>query len=69
MTESREAERRRRQAEVEAEIVEALAQRRCPYSGERLRTNGNVQIPEGTLSCWVCDCFGFDPADPRLVTP
>ena len=33
----------------------------CPDSGLPLTTWGNVQIPPGTLSCSVCDCFGYPP--------
>ena len=42
---------------------EALQKRQCPYTGELLTTHGNVQIPQGTLSCSMCDCFGYNPAE------
>lgn len=41
----------------------SLQKRQCPYTGERLTTHGNVQIPAGTLSCSMCDCFGYNPAE------
>lgn len=39
----------------------ALKKGQCPYTSERLVTWGNVQIPAGTLSCSMCDCFGYRP--------
>jgi len=46
----------------EAEWIEwetqSLAKGICPYSGLRLKDDGAG--PPGTLSCHLCDCFGFD---------
>lgn len=58
-----------RELEEKAHEARSLAKRQCPYSGQRLHAHGNVQIPEGTLSCWVCDCFGFDPKEVGLPAP
>lgn len=55
-----------RETEWEQHCSDQLAKRRCPYSGGMLTTLGEVRIPEGTLSCHVCDCFGFDPTDERI---
>lgn len=41
-----------------------LAAGRCPYSGEELSRNG--EAGPDSMSCGVCDCFGFDPSDERL---
>ncbi len=54
---------RQREEEFRAHEAKYLAKRQCPYGGGRLVTWGNVQIPEGTLSCGVCDCFGFHPSE------
>lgn len=43
-----------------------LAKGKCPYSGLELTFDGDAG-PD-SLSCWVCDCFGFDPKDKRLGT-
>lgn len=45
--------------DIEERMHEAkmVAAGRCPYSGLSLKTDG--EGPEGTLSCDVCDCFGF----------
>ena len=48
----------RRLAEY-AERAKWLTQRICPDSGERLTWLGDG--PTGTLSCAMCDCFGYVP--------
>lgn len=61
MSESDEHERK---AAWEKHYAARLSERECPYSGLRLTRNGNAG-PD-SLSCWVCDCFGFDPDDKRI---
>lgn len=41
----------------------SLEKRQCPYTHHRLTPWGNVRIPEGTLSCGICDCFGYSPEE------
>ena len=55
------------QAEEQAahERVE-LAKGLCPHSGEPL-TFVNDAWGRESMMCELCDCFGFDPADPRLM--
>lgn len=55
-------------AEYEAREKKALARGVCPYSGGNLRRE--VWDSHGpTMTCgWMCDCFGYDPDDPRLGT-
>lgn len=52
-----------REAESRAHEAAALKNGHCPYTGQALTTTGNVQIPIGTLSCQVCDCFGYNPEE------
>lgn len=52
----------RREAE-EARERAALARGVCPFTSERLTVWGNVRVPAGTLSCGVCDCFGYGPEE------
>jgi hypothetical protein len=40
---------------------EHLARGLCPWSGEVLTKDGDG-LP-GSLSCELCDCFGYDPKD------
>jgi len=49
----------RRREEEEAAERAALNEGRCPWSGMKLNFQGEG-VP-GSLSCDVCDCFGFDP--------
>lgn len=56
-------EQRKREEEHYAHEAACLARRECPAGGGHLSTWGNVRIPEGTLSCGVCDCFGYDPEE------
>lgn len=51
----------RRYADALARERKALSKGECPYTSERLTAFGNVQIPKGTLSCSMCDCFGYRP--------
>lgn len=39
-------------------VQRALSEGRCPFSGLPLTDHGDG-LP-GTLSCGVCDCFGFE---------
>jgi len=43
---------------------ESLGGKWCPHSGEPLTRNG--EAGRDKMSCVVCDCFGFDPKDPRI---
>lgn len=53
-----------RQVEWRAHETGALAALECPYSGLVLLTDGDAG--PGSLSCQICDCFGYAPDDPRL---
>lgn len=50
-----------REAEWRKLVTASLKKRQCPDTGHRLVPWGNVQIPAGTLSCGICDCFGYSP--------
>jgi hypothetical protein len=47
-------------AEYERMESDHLRRGLCPASGLRLHADGNG--PPG-LSCDMCDCFGYDPAE------
>lgn len=53
-----------RREEYEAHMAAQLAQGLCPHSGERLRRE--MAWGRDSMICEMCDCFGFDPRDPRL---
>ncbi|MBX4168071.1 hypothetical protein K3M35_05240 [Rhodococcus sp. DMU2021] len=48
-------------------VESELKKGHCPYSGELLSRNG--EAGPDSMSCIVCDCFGFDPNDPRIEKP
>jgi hypothetical protein len=45
--------------------AKCLAEGNCPGGGGRLRLE-QWDSHGPTMACGMCDCFGFDPADPRL---
>lgn len=51
-------------AEWEAHVVRALADKKCPNTSLPLSLGGEAG-PQ-SMSCAVCDCFGFIPRDPRI---
>ena len=51
------ADRISREIAEKRRIAKAVDQSMCPFSGEPLTDHGGGN--PGTLSCWVCDCFGF----------
>lgn len=53
-------------AEWEAFEAKSLRKRECPYSGELLTRHG--EAGPHSLSCILCDCFGYDPNDKRIGT-
>lgn len=42
-----------------------LAKGECPAGGGRLRLE-QWDSHGPTMACGMCDCFGFEPTDPRL---
>jgi hypothetical protein len=42
-----------------------LALNKCPHSGEELEFVRDAWGRD-SMMCELCDCFGFDPKDPRL---
>ena len=49
----------------EAHETRSLSERCCPYSGLPLQPHSWI-TPGDSLSCAVCDCFGYDPDDERI---
>lgn len=50
-----------RDSEWESYKHQCFARGECPFSGLPLTQLG-AGAP-GSLSCWVCDCFGFAPEE------
>lgn len=52
-----------RLAHVDAE----LARGHCPFTGDRLeRRRAGMSAWGDGWYCELCDCFGWDPLDPRI---
>jgi len=56
----------RREQEQRNEAL-SLAGGKCPWSGLILHREGEG-VP-GSVSCDMCDCFGFDPAEVGKIHP